>query len=327
MCPKDKWLAARGVGHPWPMFGRPRLLVTDSAKEFKGHAFQRGCEDYGIRIRYRDRGRVHEGGVVERLLGKLNAVLATHPGSAGRSVADRDNYPAERRARLRFADLERCVALAVIDHNQQQNARTLKTPVADWARLCPQPPRFEDDPSRVVLAFLPGAERRLTPQGVSLFALDYYSSGWASLCRGATGSAGLRCDTTPATSATSMFAIRIRGSFNLDRRRRRRPPATTLWEHEADRALRRAAHARSETQKVGDLKREIARIVAASSPPRANRARPRAPRMRQRPASCTRRCACSVRRPAERLVRESAGCRSSSGEQLTRSTGTNRVRP
>ena len=69
MCPKDKWLAARGVGHPWPMFGRPRLLVTDSAKEFKGHAFQRGCEDYGIRIRYRDRGRVHEGGVVERLSG------------------------------------------------------------------------------------------------------------------------------------------------------------------------------------------------------------------------------------------------------------------
>jgi hypothetical protein len=42
------------------MFGRPRLLVTDSAKEFKGHAFQRGCEDYGIRIRYRDRGSVHQ---------------------------------------------------------------------------------------------------------------------------------------------------------------------------------------------------------------------------------------------------------------------------
>ena len=117
----------------WPMFGRPRLLVADSAKEFKGRAFQRGCEDYGIRIRYRDRGRVHEGGVVERLLGKLNAVLAMHPGSTGRSVADRDGYPAQRRARLSFADLERCVALAVIDHNLQQNAKTLKTPAAEWA--------------------------------------------------------------------------------------------------------------------------------------------------------------------------------------------------
>ena len=95
MCPKEKWLAARSIEHGWPMFGRPR-----SAKEFKGNAFQRGCEDYGIRIRYRDRGRVHQGGVVERLLGKLNSVLATQPGSTGRSVADRDQYPAERRARL-----------------------------------------------------------------------------------------------------------------------------------------------------------------------------------------------------------------------------------
>ncbi|NLH79283.1 MAG: transposase family protein, partial [Phyllobacteriaceae bacterium] len=41
MCPKEVWLAARGIDQPWPMFGRPRQLVTDSAKEFKGHAFQR----------------------------------------------------------------------------------------------------------------------------------------------------------------------------------------------------------------------------------------------------------------------------------------------
>ncbi|MFP1646558.1 hypothetical protein [Pontitalea aquivivens] len=79
MCPKDAWMAARNLDHNWLMFGRPRLLVTDSAKEFKGHAFQRGCEEYGIRIRYRDRSRVHEGGVVERLLGKLNSVLGSGP--------------------------------------------------------------------------------------------------------------------------------------------------------------------------------------------------------------------------------------------------------
>ncbi|TIW75610.1 MAG: hypothetical protein E5V58_00375 [Mesorhizobium sp.] len=42
---------------------------------------------------------------------KLNAVLATQPGSTGRSVANRDQYPAQQQARLSFADLERCVAL------------------------------------------------------------------------------------------------------------------------------------------------------------------------------------------------------------------------
>jgi putative transposase len=45
-------------------------------------------------------------------------------------VSDRSQYPAERRARLGFADLEQCVALAVIDHDLQQNARTLKVPAS-----------------------------------------------------------------------------------------------------------------------------------------------------------------------------------------------------
>ncbi|SCX28515.1 hypothetical protein DSM25558_4494 [Agrobacterium sp. DSM 25558] len=30
MCPKNAWLAARNLHHAWPMFGRPRLLVTGS---------------------------------------------------------------------------------------------------------------------------------------------------------------------------------------------------------------------------------------------------------------------------------------------------------
>ena len=55
ICPKGAGLAARNLDHAWPMFGRPQALVTDSAKEFKGHAFQRGCDGYGIRIHYRDR--------------------------------------------------------------------------------------------------------------------------------------------------------------------------------------------------------------------------------------------------------------------------------
>ena len=137
----------------WPVFGRPRRLVTRiPAKEFKGQAFQRGCDDYGITIRYRDRGRVHQGGVVERLLGKLNAVIATRYGSTGRSVADRDGYPSRERACLTFAELETCLTLAVIDHNQQQNAKTLKVPLAQWRAHAP---RFNDDPHRVLLGFLP----------------------------------------------------------------------------------------------------------------------------------------------------------------------------
>lgn len=268
MCPKDEWLVARGIEHGWPMFGRPRVLVTDSAKEFKGNAFQRGCEDYGVCIRYRDRGRVHQGGVVERLLGKLNGVLATQPGSTGRSVADRDQYPAERRARLSFADLERCVALAVIDHNLQQNARTLRVPASEWDRQAHELARFDDDPMRVLLAFMPGTERRISPQGVSMFALDYYSP-WLSKFvpqRDRLGKLELRYDPRD-TSHVYARDPETREFRSVERRDGMLAPMT-LWEHEADRLSRRTANARTDVEKVM-LRRQIAEIAGGPKPSKA----------------------------------------------------------
>lgn len=99
----------------------------------------------------------------------------TQPESTGRSVADRDKYPAEHRARLSFADLERCVTHTVIDHSLQENAKTLTVPATEWDQQAGDLPRFDDDPMRILLAFMPGKERRISPQGVSMFALDYYS--------------------------------------------------------------------------------------------------------------------------------------------------------
>ena len=268
MCPKEGWLAARGIPDGWPMFGRPRLLVTDSAKEFKGHAFQRGCEDYGIDIRYRDRGRVHQGGVVERLLGKLNAVLATQPGSTGRSVADRDEYPAERRARLSFADLERCITLAVIDHNLQENAKRVKVPATEWERQARDLPRFNDDPMRILLAFMPRTERRISPQGVSMFALDYYSPWLGALVpqRDRLGKLEVRYD--PRDISHVYIRDPETREVRSGERRDGMLAPMTRWEHEVDRMHRRATNARSNVDKVA-LRRRIAGIANGPKPSKA----------------------------------------------------------
>ncbi|WP_416333469.1 transposase [Agrobacterium tumefaciens] len=263
MCPKDTWLAARNLNHAWPMFGRPRLLVTDSAKEFKGHAFKQGCDDYGIRIRPRDRGRVHHGGVVERLLGKVNAVLATCPGSSGRSVTHRDEYPFERRACLSFADLERCVALAVIDHNLQENSKSLKVPITEWQRNATALPRFDDDPQRVLLSFLPIAERQLSPQGISLFALHYYSPWLGVLVaeRDRLGKLEVRYD--PRDISHVYVRDPETRQFRPVERRDGQLTPVTLWEHEAERTRRRTTNQRSNVEKVA-FRREIAGIAEAA---------------------------------------------------------------
>ncbi|MGH6846133.1 MAG: hypothetical protein ACREC0_01455 [Methylocella sp.] len=67
--------------------------MTDSAKEFRSTAFQRGCAAYGVSLRRRNRGRVHEGGVVERLPGKLKGATGRNDGATRRSIRDRDGYP------------------------------------------------------------------------------------------------------------------------------------------------------------------------------------------------------------------------------------------
>lgn len=174
LCDKKKWLQDRGIDHAWPMQGRPKVVVVDSAKEFKSRGFSRGCADYGITIKPRNKGTVHRGGVVERLLGKVNTTLRSLPGKTGRSIADRDEYPSEERARLTFAELERCVTLAVIDHNKSQNDRNLTVPDDEWTRMHHDADGLRDEPAEVLLNFLPRTERRISPQGVSLFAINYY---------------------------------------------------------------------------------------------------------------------------------------------------------
>lgn len=251
ICPKDIWLAARNLNHAWPMFGRPRLLVTDSAMEFKGHAFQRGCDDYGIRIRYRD--RVHQGGVVERLLGKLNAVLAAYPGSSG------------RRACLSFADLERCIALAVIYHNLQENSKTLKVPLTEWQRNSAELPNPGDDPQRVLLSFLPGAERRLSPQGISMFAMHYYSPWLGILVPERDRLEKLEVRYDPRDISHIYVRDPETGQFRPVERRDGQLTSLTLWEHEAERARRRTINQRSNVEKVA-FRREIAAIAETAKP-------------------------------------------------------------
>jgi putative transposase len=268
LCPKDAWLSARGLGdHSWPMFGRPGTLVVDGAKEFKGAAFSRGCKEYGIAIRPRHRGNVHQGGVVERLIGVLHGVIGALPGRTGRSVADRDGYPSEAKARRIFADLERCVALAVLDHNQSQNGKTLNVPIAAWRAHAADLPRHNDDPLQILIAFLPGGERRLTPQGVSVNAIDYYSP-WLGIFvpeRDRLGKIEMRYD--PRDLSHIYLRHPPAQAFHVVGRRDGRTAPVTLWEHERDRALRRGAVGQTPEARVA-LRREIQRIAGDAEKPR-----------------------------------------------------------
>lgn len=266
LTPKVPWLAAHGLGeHDWPMFGRPRVLVVDRAKEFRGHAFARGCDDFGITIRPRHKGSVHQGGVIERLLGALNTVLQTLPGQTGRSVTERDHYPSEVRARLSFADLEACVALAVLEHNAKPNEKSLDIPDQVWRAHASGLPSHQDDPDQVLIAFLPGGDRRLTPQGVSVHAIDYFAPWLGELVprRDRIGKLAMRTD--PRDLSHIYLRHPDTGAFLAVGRRDGRTEAVSLWEHEQARAMRRALAGGPESRIA--LRRAIRAIADSATRP------------------------------------------------------------
>ncbi len=268
MCRKDDWLAERGIAHPWAMHGRPKQIVVDSAKEFQSSTFTTGCADFGITVRTRNKGTVHRGGVVERLLGKVNTVLRSLPGKTGRSIADRGDYSSDKRASLTFAALELCIALAIIDHNQTQNARKLTVPAIEWEWRLPPTDRPIDEPDHVLLNFLPRKTRRISPQGVSLFAMDYFEQWLGPLVARRDRLAPLDLCYDPRDISRIYIADPDTRVWLPVGRRDGVTMPLTLWQHEADRARKRESQQRPVQDKT-ILRREIAATVAGAKSTKA----------------------------------------------------------
>jgi putative transposase len=268
MCGKDDWLSERGIAHPWAMYGRPKQIVVDSAKEFQSSTITTGCADFGIAVRTRNKGTVHRGGVVERLLGKVNTVLRSLPGKTGRCIADRGDYSSDKRASLTFAALERCITLAIIDHNQTQNARKLTVPAIEWERRLPPTDRPIDDPDHVLLNFLPRKTRRISPQGVSLFAIDYFEHWLGPLVARRDRLAPLDLCYDPRDISRIYIADPDTRVWRPVRRRDGVTMSVTLWHHEADRTRQRESQQRPVQEKT-ILRREIAATVAGAKSAKA----------------------------------------------------------
>ena len=241
----------------------PKQIVVDSAKEFQSSTFTKGCADFGITVRTRNKGTVHRGGVVERLLGKVNTVLRSLPGKTGRSIADRGDYSSDERASLTFAALERCIALAIVDHNQTQNARKLTVPRLEWELRLPPTDRPIDDPDQVLLNFLPRTTRRISPQGVSLFAIDYFEQWLGPLVARRDRLPPLDLCYDPRDISRIYIADPDTRIWRPVKRRDGVTMPVTLWQHEADRTRQRES-TQLPVQDKTMLRREIAATVAGA---------------------------------------------------------------
>src|SRR5260370_35676732 len=96
-----------GVTASWPMSGKPAGLFLDNAAEFKSEALRRGCEQHGIRLRYRPPGQPHFGGIIERVIGTMMQIVHELPGTTFSSIADRGSYDGGTPAARTLAEPQR----------------------------------------------------------------------------------------------------------------------------------------------------------------------------------------------------------------------------
>jgi putative transposase len=181
--PKTEWLADRSIELSWSAHGLPEIIHVDNGREFHSRAFERGCQQHGIRIEYRPPATPRFGGHIERLMGTLMGRVHAFPGSTSSNVVARGAYDAEARAVLSFREFEHILALEVLGpyHNEIHTALG-RTPAAAWADgVSGMKLRGPADAAALLRDFLPFEERVVRRDGVRLFGIVYLDGALAHL--------------------------------------------------------------------------------------------------------------------------------------------------
>lgn len=180
VAPKAELLSDLGSSTPWPAQGRPRSIHVDNGRDFRSHAFQEACAEWGIDLEYRPPGRPHFGGHIERLIGTMMGAVHLLPGTTQSSVVTRGTYDAEARATMSVSEFDLWFALEICRYNNSVHSSLGCTPAARWETLSAEMSGdipFDLDAFRV--SFLPSEKRQIRRDGIHLFAIRYWSDALA----------------------------------------------------------------------------------------------------------------------------------------------------
>jgi putative transposase len=175
---KAAYLRGLGIEADWPCQGRPDEVFVDNGSEFHSAAFERGCQQHGIVLRFRPNGAPHWGGIVERLVGTAMAMVHELPGTTFSNPAERGEYDSDATACLTLAVLERWLVLAITGsyHNTVHGGLD-EPPLARWRHGVAEhgAPSALSEPHAFMVDFLPVLRRRITREGIVADHIAYFS--------------------------------------------------------------------------------------------------------------------------------------------------------
>lgn len=262
MLSKHEWLSERSIDLDWPAKGVPEIVHVDNGTEFRSRAFERGCEQHGMRIHYSPPAEPRYRGHIERLMGTVMSRIHALPGTTFSSVADRGDYASEQRATMSFHAFERFLALEVLGsyHNEVHSALGC-SPAAAWRRgVASFEPQMPPDPAQLLLDFLPFEIRAVNRHGIRLFNIFYQDGALAHVVDG--GGAKLPVKYDPR-DLSAVFVERPGGDYvRVPYADLGRPPIT-LWEHrKAERRRREEGRRTVDEHAIFTAREEQRRLMA-----------------------------------------------------------------
>ena len=182
--PKGKWLSKKGVEAQWPVWGFPRTIHVDNAREFRSKVLQQACLKHNINLEFRPALDAKYGGHIERNLGTLKTDIRDLPGTTYSSPKERGDIRPEKNAVFTIAEFEEVLLELICNSYHRSFHRNLrKSPLRQWEigikggrkTVGIGLPAVPAKPMEVERDFLPMFERTVQKSGVSIDGLSYYA--------------------------------------------------------------------------------------------------------------------------------------------------------
>ena len=181
--PKNNWLAKHNITTSYPVYGKPRKIHTDNAKEFRGTMLGKACEEHSIGLEQRPKGEPQYGGHVERSFRTFMHKLHTVPGTTRSNVQDKGDYDAEGNACMTLKALEYWFAVFITEyyHHKPHRGNNGIPPIKKYEMGIlgtgnqigiGLPPKITDE-FRFKMDFLPFENRTVQEYGI-VFEKIYY---------------------------------------------------------------------------------------------------------------------------------------------------------
>lgn len=181
--PKDAWLHERRIPEAWPIYGIPRKIHVDNAKEFRGTALTRGCAEHNIILENRPKGLPNYGGHVERSFRTFMKASQRVRGTTFSNVVAKAKYNSEGKAIMTIREYERWFAIYLIyRYHHKQHSATGYPPINLYKKYIlgddetlpiGQPPPIAN-PRRLMLDFFPFFSPTVQNYGILFERVHYW---------------------------------------------------------------------------------------------------------------------------------------------------------